>query len=76
MVKKETTLVVKKTLTGISGITNIVDGRNAHGPTVTFDCMGMEWEYGYDGSPKGTYDVAKTRKGIMHMMLAKAPSGR
>ena len=52
--------------------TNIKDTRNAHGPAVSFEMFGMSWEYGYDSTPKGEYTVAKTLKGILHMMLAKA----
>lgn len=72
---KKTTPVVQQAL-DIIGATNVRQSRNAHGPTMTFDLMGMEWEYGFDGSPKAEYSIPKTLKGVMHMMLSKAASRR
>lgn len=64
--------IVFQAIQKIDAISNPRKSKNAHGPSVVFDCLGMEWEYGYDSTPKGSYNEAKTRKGLMHMMLSKS----
>lgn len=72
MAKRDQRNIVKAEIESIPGAKFIRFDRNKHGPIAVYECMGMEWEYGFDGSPKGTYTPAKTRKGILHSMLGKA----